>query len=126
MKVRAQEAGNTAQVCTLKESAVSGVRYQLSKELEQSSRDRALTKAVKLAKEKAVLLAKSAGVELGTLQSLVDRTHSMTINADVDEKVEYMRLPALSEPSRESNYELNFAAQKISVYESVLLAYATI
>src|SRR5665647_464463 len=62
VKVSAQEAGSTAQVCTLKESAVSGVRYQLSKELEQSSRNQALTKAVKLAKEKAALLAITLGV----------------------------------------------------------------
>jgi uncharacterized protein YggE len=81
VKVRAKEAGDAAQVCTLKESAVSGVRYQLSKELEQSSRDKALTKAVKLAKEKAVLLAKSACIELGTLKSLVDSAHSMAISA---------------------------------------------
>jgi uncharacterized protein YggE len=126
VKVRAKEAGTAAQVCTLKEAAVSGVRYQLSKELEQSSRDKALTKAVTLAKEKAVLLAKSAGVRLGKLQSLVDRAQSMTINADVDEHVDYMRLPAVSEPSYRENYELNFAAQKISVYESVQLSYTTI
>ena len=73
MKVRAEEAGRAARTCTLNESTVSGVHFQLSKELEKSSRDKALTKAVKLAKEKAALLAKSAGVELGTLQSLVER-----------------------------------------------------
>ena len=45
VKVRAKEAGATAQVCTMNESTVSGVRFQLSKELEQSSRDKALKKA---------------------------------------------------------------------------------
>ena len=108
VKVSAQEAGSTAEVCTLKESAVSGVHFQLSKELEQSSRNKALIKAVKLAKEKA-LLAKSAGVRLGTLQSLVDRAQSMTINAPIDAHVDYLRMPALSEPSSGSRYELNFA-----------------
>jgi uncharacterized protein YggE len=126
VKVRAKEAGDTAQACTLNESAVSGVRFQLGKELEHSSRNKALIKAVKLAKEKAALLANSAGVELGTLQSLVDRAHSMTINA-TSETVNEMRLPTLiSEGSDESNYELNFAIKKISVQESVQLVYTTI
>jgi uncharacterized protein YggE len=125
VKVSAQEAGSTAQVCTLKESAVSGVHFQLSKELEQSSRNTALTKAVKLAKEKAALLAKSAGVRLGTLQSLVDRAQSMTINATVDEDREVLALSAAPEP-REPHYELNFAIRKISVCESVQLVYTTI
>jgi uncharacterized protein YggE len=125
VKVSAQEAGSTAQVCTLKESAVSGVHFQLSKELEQSSRNKALTKAVKLAKEKAELLAKSAGVRLGTLQSLVDRAQSMTINATVDEDREVLALSAAPEP-REPHYELNFAVRKISVCESVQLVYTTI
>lgn len=31
VKVRAKEAGNTAQVCTLNESTVSGVQFQLAK-----------------------------------------------------------------------------------------------
>ena len=125
VKVSAQEAGSTAEVCTLKESAVSGVHFQLSKELEQSSRNKALTKAVKLAKEKAALLAKSAGVRLGTLQSLVDRAQSMTINATVDEDREVLALSAAPEP-REPHYELNFAIRKISVCESVQLVYTTI
>jgi uncharacterized protein YggE len=85
VKVLAEEGGKAAQVCTMNESTVSGVHFQLSKELEQSSRDKALKKAVKLAQEKAVLLAKSAGVELGTLQSLTDRAQSMTLNADAYE-----------------------------------------
>ncbi len=81
----------------------------------------ALTKAVKLAKEKAKLLAKSAGVELGTLQSLVDRAQSMTINAPADTDYEILADATLARPerSREPHYELNFAIRKISVYESV-------
>jgi uncharacterized protein YggE len=128
VKVRAKEAGDTAQTCTSNESSVSGVHFQLGKELEQSSRDKALTKAVKLAKEKAKLLAKSAGVELGTLQSLVDRAQSMTINAPADTDYEILAdaTPAISARSREPHYELNFAIRKISVYESVQLAYTTI
>ncbi len=128
VKVRAKEAGKTAQVCTLKESTVTGVGFQLGKELEQSSRDKALTKAVKLAKEKAKLLARSAGVELGTLQSLVDRAQSMTINASVDANIEMLPDASAirSDRSREPHYELNFAIRKISVYESVQLAYNTI
>jgi uncharacterized protein YggE len=125
VKVHAKEAGTTAQVCTLKESAVSGVRYQLSKELEQSSRNKALTKAVKLAKEKAALLAKSAGVGLGTLQSLVDRAQSMNIDAPIDTEYEVVHALRAAPESREPHYELNFAAQKISVYESVQLVYTT-
>ena len=45
VKVLAGEGGKAAQVCTMNESTVSGVRFQLSKELEQSSRDKALKKA---------------------------------------------------------------------------------
>lgn len=40
MKVRAEEAGDTAQACTSNESSVSGVHFQLGKELEQSSRNK--------------------------------------------------------------------------------------
>lgn len=131
VKVSAKKAGNTAQACTLNESTVSGVYFQLSEALEQSSRDKALAKAVKLAKEKAALLAKSAGVEIGTLQSLVDRAHSMTINADSDSKSKgdrpggqmLNRESVGSSPERPGG--LNFAVQKISVLESVQLAYTT-
>ncbi len=100
---------------------MSGVHFQLGKELEQSSRNKALTKAVKLAKEKAKLRAKSADVELGTLQSLVDRAQSMTINAPADTDYEILADATLARPerSREPHYELNFAIRKISVYESV-------
>jgi uncharacterized protein YggE len=59
VKVRAKEAGDTAQACTSNESSVSGVHFQLGKELEQSSRNKALTKAVKLAKEKANYLRRA-------------------------------------------------------------------
>jgi len=81
---------------------------------------------VKLAKERAKLLATSAGVELGTLQSLVDRAQAMTVNAPA--KIDYVladATPAQSERSREPHYELNFAIRKIRVYESVQLAYTT-
>jgi len=127
VKVRAEEAGHTARVCTLNESTVSGVRFQLSKELEQSSRNEALTKAVKLAKEKAALLAKSADVELGTLQSLVDRAQSMTVNASSNREY-LMADAALMSPRgpQEEDYELNFANKRIRVNESVQLAYTII
>ncbi|GEM_PF-3559051 len=70
---------------------------------------------------KGELLAKSAGVELGTLQSLVDRAQSMTINAPADTDYEILADATLARPerSREPHYELNFAIRKISVYESV-------
>jgi uncharacterized protein YggE len=122
VKVAAKDASKTAQTCTLKEATVTGVRFQLGKELEQSSRNKALTKAVKRAKEKAALLAKSAGVELGTLQSLVDSAHSMTISA-VTEKTDKLMLEPTASRSAESNYELNFAFRKISVLEAVQLVY---
>jgi uncharacterized protein YggE len=125
VKVAANDAGRTAQACTLKEATVTGVRFQLGKELEQSSRNKALTKAVKRAKEKAALLAKSAGVELGTLQSLVDSAHSMTISAVTETTDKLMLKPTPSE-SAESSYELNFAIRKISVFESVQLVYTII
>jgi uncharacterized protein YggE len=109
-----------------KEAAVSGVRFQLSKELEQSSRDKALEKAVKLAQKKATLLATSAGVNLGALQSLVDRAHSMNIAAPTDQEYEvHTSAMAIAAPATESGYQLNFAIQKISVYESVQLVYTT-
>jgi uncharacterized protein YggE len=124
VKARTEEAGNAARTCTLNESTVSGVRFQLSKELEQSSRDKALSKAVKLAQKKALLLAKSAGVELGTLQSLVDRAQSMTINAPTNREY-LMTDAALMSPKGpdEEDYELNFANKKIHVHESVQLSY---
>ena len=109
---------------------VDGVYFRLSKELERSSRDKALVLAMKLAKEKAALLAKSAGVKLGTLQSLVDRAHSMTINVPSNREP-LMADAALMESAPSGgedyeHYELNFANQKIRVYESVQLVYTTV
>lgn len=98
-------------------NGVDSIQFTLSDEKEKEVRDRALSEAGRLARDKAETLASSVGVSLGELVSVSEESFSFVPYRFAERGLAFAALEAKAEPSEIQPQSLEVSATVNVVYE---------